>query len=256
MTTAEIANRILRAYETRVPIDPVRTDVKGLAAAYAVQRATYEVWVGAGRKPAGHKIGLTSKAVQEQLGVHDPDFGALFSDMVLQSGAVIEPRAVLQPRIEPEVAFLLKADLAGDDLTPDAVMAATDYVVPAVEICGSRIKGWDIRLEDTISDNASSGLVVLGSRKQKPKLADLAEIAVQVQLNEVTVADGRGAACLGSPANAVAWLARALTRLGHGLHAGDLIMSGAMAKMMPAEPGNRFDVDFGTFGSISLDFAK
>ena len=166
MTTAEIAKRILRAYETRIPIDPVRMDVSGLAAAYAVQRATYDVWVGAGRKPVGHKIGLTSKAVQEQLGVHEPDYGALFADMVLQSGAVIEPRAVLQPRIEPEVAFLLKADLAGENLTPDAVMAATDYVVPAVEICGSRIKGWDIRLEDTIADNASSGLVVLGSKKK------------------------------------------------------------------------------------------
>jgi 2-keto-4-pentenoate hydratase len=135
-------------------------------------------------------------------------------------------------------------------------MAATDYVVPAVEICGSRIKAWDIRLEDTIADNASSGLVVLGSQRQNPNLADLAEIAVQVRLNEVTVAEGRGAACLGNPANAVAWLAGALTRLGHGLHAGDLVMSGAMAKMMPAEPGSRFDVDFGAFGSVSLGFAK
>jgi 2-keto-4-pentenoate hydratase len=256
MITADVAKRILRAYQTRVPIDPVRTDVSGLAAAYAVQRVTYDAWVQAGRKPAGHKIGLTSKAVQEQLGVHEPDYGILFTDMVLQSGALIEPRAVLQPRVEPEVAFLLKADLAGENLTPDAVMAATDYVVPAVEICGSRIKAWDIRLEDTIADNASSGLVVLGSQRQKPNLADLAEIAVQVRLNEVTVAEGRGAACLGNPANAVAWLAGALTRLGHGLRAGDLVMSGAMAKMMPAEPGSRFDVDFGAFGSVSLGFAK
>src|SRR5215469_13251591 len=105
MTTAEIAKRILRAYETRIPIDPVRTDVSGLAAAYAVQRATYDVWVAAGRKPAGHKIGLTSKAVQEQLSVHEPDYGTLFADMVLQTGAVIERLTVLQPRIEPEVAF-------------------------------------------------------------------------------------------------------------------------------------------------------
>jgi 2-keto-4-pentenoate hydratase len=256
MTTADVAHRILQAYETGIPIAPVRAEVPGLAAAYAVQRATYDIWLKAGRKPAGHKIGLTSKAVQEQLGVGEPDYGTLFGDMILESGARIDANAVLQPRIEPEVAFVLKADLSGEDVTPEAVIAATDHVVPAVEVCGSRIKGWDIRLEDTIADNASSGLVVLGGQKWKPVLADLAAIAVQVRLNDTISAEGHGAACLGNPANAVAWLAGALTRLGHGLRAGDVVMSGAMAKMMPAEAGNRFAVDFGAFGSVSLSFEK
>jgi 2-keto-4-pentenoate hydratase len=254
MSAAEIANRILKAYESGVPIAPVRTEISGLAAAYAVQRATFDAWVKAGRKPAGHKIGLTSKAVQEQLGVHEPDFGALFSDMILENGAHIGPRAVLQPRVEPEVAFVLKTDLVGENLSADQVITATDYVVPAVEVCGSRIKAWDIRFEDTVADNASSGLVVLGNRKWKPALAELANLQVQVRLNGSVNAEGRGVACMGNPANAVAWLAGALTRLGDRLRAGDVIMSGAMAKMVAAEVGSSFDADFGAFGSVSLHF--
>jgi 2-keto-4-pentenoate hydratase len=256
MSAAEIANRILEVYESGVPIAPVRTEVSGLAAAYAVQRATFDAWVKAGRKPAGHKIGLTSRAVQEQLGVHEPDYGVLFSDIILENGAHIDPRAVLQPRVEPEVAFVLKTDLVGENLTADQVVAATDYVVPAVEVCGSRIKGWDIRFEDTVADNASSGLVVLGSRKWKPDLAQLADLHVKVRLNGTINAEGRGAACLGNPANAVAWLAGALTRLGDRLRAGDVIMSGAMAKMVAAEVGSSFDADFGAFGSVSLHFDR
>jgi 2-keto-4-pentenoate hydratase len=256
MSTIDIAKRILRAYDTGEPIAPVRSEVSGLTAAYAVQRATYDAWVAAGRKLAGHKIGLTSKAIQEQLGVHEPDYGTLFGDMILDNKAAIAARAVIQPRIEPEVAFVLKADLVGENITAEQVIAATDYVVPAVEICGSRIQGWDIRFEDTIADNASSGLVVLGNKKHKPVLAELADVAVQVKLGDKVCSEGRGAACLGNPANAVAWLAAALTRLGHGLRAGDLIMSGAMAKMVPAEKGNAFDVDFGAFGAVSLSFDR
>jgi 2-keto-4-pentenoate hydratase len=254
MSAAEIANRILKAYESGVPIAPVRTEISGLAAAYGVQRATFDAWVKAGRKPVGHKIGLTSKAVQEQLGVHEPDFGALFSDMILENGAHIGPRAVLQPRVEPEVAFVLKTDLVGENLSADQVITATDYVVPAVEVCGSRIKAWDIRFEDTVADNASSGLVVLGGRKWKPASAELADIQVRVRLNGSVNAEGRGVACMGNPANAVAWLAGALTRLGDRLRAGDVIMSGAMAKMVAAEVGSSFDADFGAFGSVSLHF--
>lgn len=256
MTTIEIANRILRAYETGEPIAPVRGEVSGLAAAYAVQRATFDAWVKAGRRPAGHKIGLTSKAVQDQLGVNEPDYGTLFGDMILESGAQIAPRAVLQPRVEPEVAFVLKADLEGRDVTAEDVIAATDYVVPAVEVCGSRIRGWDIRFEDTIADNASSGLVVLGTTRHKPVHDHLAEIAVQVRSGKTICAEGKGAACLGNPANAVAWLAVALTGHGQRLHAGDVVMSGAMAKMVPAEQGRDFTVDFGAFGAVALGFGQ
>ena len=176
--------------------------------------------------------------------------------MILENGAHIGPRAVLQPRVEPEVAFVLKTDLFGENLTADQVVTATDYVVPAVEVCGSRIKAWDIRFEDTVADNASSGLVVLGGQKWKPALAELANLQVQVRLNGSVNAEGRGVACMGNPANAVAWLAGALTRLGDRLRAGDVVMSGAMAKMVAAEVGSSFDADFGAFGSVSLYFDR
>lgn len=254
--SGEIARRILNAYETRQPIAPVRGEITGLAGAYAVQRATVQIWQESGRTIVGQKIGLTSKPVQTQLGVDEPDFGTLFSDMVLESGAAVENGRVMQPRIEAEIAFVLKADLHGERISPEAVIAATDYVCPAIEICGSRIARWDIKIEDTIADNASSGLVVLGSMRRKPVLADLAAVAMTLTHNGTVAGEGRGAACLGNPAIAVAWLAEALTRFGGGLKAGDLVMSGALSKMLSASPGDEFRADFGDFGFASVSFAK
>jgi 2-keto-4-pentenoate hydratase len=251
-----IARRILQAYETRQPIGPVRGEITGVSEAYAVQQAALQIWHERGRIVAGHKIGLTSKPVQTQLGVDEPDFGTLFSDMILESGALVELERVLQPRVEAEIAFVLKSDLYGDRISPDAVVAATDYVCPAIEICGSRIAGWDIKIEDTIADNASSGLVVLGSTRHKPVLADLAAVAMKITQNRAVAGEGQGAACLGNPAIAVAWLAEALTRFGGGLKAGELVMSGALSKMLSAAPGDEFRADFGAMGSVSVDFAK
>jgi 2-keto-4-pentenoate hydratase len=253
----EIAERILAAYADGRAIAPVRGEITGVAAAYEVQRRTVDRWLRQGRKLAGHKIGLTSPAVQTQLGVDEPDFGALFADMVLRDGATVAPGRVLQPRIEGEIAFVLKADLAPDDsgrITPAAVIAATDYVTPAIEICGSRIANWDIRIEDTIADNASSGLIVLSEQRHAPSLAALERVAMQVRLDGAVAAEGNGAACLGNPANAVAWLGEALARFGTTLRAGDIVMSGALAKMLPAQPGSRFVADFGDFGRVSVAF--
>lgn len=251
---SEIAQRILRAYSDHTPIEPVRGEIKGVAAAYAVQQAAVDIWKRRGRKIAGQKIGLTSAAVQDQLGVKEPDFGTLFADMILEDGATVAPGAVLQPRIEAEIAFILKSDLRGAKITPDEVIAATDYVCPAIEICGSRIAHWDIKIEDTIADNASSGLVVVGSRRTKPVLAGLADAEMSISHNGAPAGSGRGQACLGNPAIAVAWLAEALTRFGDGLRAGDLVMSGALAKMIAAQPGDKFAVDFGALGSVSVTF--
>jgi 2-keto-4-pentenoate hydratase len=252
-----IAERILAAYASRRPIPPIRGDVHGVPAAYEVQRRTVQSWLGQGRKPAGHKIGLTSEAVQTQLGVSEPDFGALFTDMVLHDGAVVTAGRVLQPRIEGEIAFVLKSDLTPDasgSISPASVIAATDYVTPAIEICGSRIANWDIRIEDTIADNASSGLIVLSERRNAPTLASLERVAMTVRLDDAIAVEGIGAACLGNPANAVAWLGEALARFGARLRAGDVVMSGALAKMLPANSGNRFTADFGDFGSVSVKF--
>jgi 2-keto-4-pentenoate hydratase len=252
--TSEIARRILRAYSDHMPIEPVRGEIKGVAAAYAVQLAAIDIWKGRGRKIAGQKIGLTSAAVQDQLGVKEPDFGALFADMILDDGATVPPGAVLQPRIEGEVAFILKSDLRGAKITPEEVIRATDYVCPAIEICGSRIARWDIKIEDTIADNASSGLVVVGRKHTKPVLANLADAEMSIRHNGTPAGSGRGQACLGNPAIAVAWLAEALTRFGEGLRAGDLVMSGSLAKMIAAAPGDKFAVDFGALGSVSVTF--
>jgi 2-keto-4-pentenoate hydratase len=255
--TEQIAQRILAAYASGQPIPPIRGEIEGVAEAYAIQRATIEHWLHEGRTLTGHKIGLTSKAVQAQLGVGEPDFGALFTDMVLRDGASVASAAVLQPRIEGEIAFVLKADLAGDKagrITPEDVIAATNYVTPAIEICGSRIAKWDIRIEDTIADDASSGLIVLSSRRNEPTLDMLAATAMTMRQNGAVAAEGRGEACLGNPAIAVAWLGEALLRFGTGLRAGDVVMSGALAKMLSAEPGSRFDADFGAFGSVSVAF--
>ncbi|HUB96592.1 MAG TPA: fumarylacetoacetate hydrolase family protein [Stellaceae bacterium] len=260
MTDASaIAERLLEAYRTGAPIAPLRGEVKGVAEAYAVQRATIERWLRQGRRLAGHKIGLTSKVVQAQLGVDEPDFGALFADMVVEDGATVPWARVLQPRIEGEIAFVLKSDLDGDGagrITPQDVIAATRYVTPAIEICGSRIAKWDIRIEDTIADDASSGLIVLSSRRNEASLDRLAAVAMTMRQNGDVAADGRGEACLGNPAIAVAWLGEALLRFGTKLRAGDIVMSGALAKMLTAEPGSRFAADFGAFGSVSVAFSQ
>ncbi len=253
-----IARRLLEVYRSGTPIAPIRTEISGVDLAYAVQRATVETWLAQGRKLVGHKIGLTSPAVQAQLGVDQPDFGALFADMVLENGATVPRGRVLQPRIEGEIAFVLKADLDGDHagrIAPGQVIAATEYVTPAIEICGSRIANWDIRIEDTIADDASSGLIVLSGQRSKPDFAALAAVAMAIHHNDGAPLEGRGEACLGNPANAVAWLGEALLRHGSKLRAGDIVMSGALAKMLPAEPGSRFTAEFGAWGRVSVAFA-
>ncbi len=254
--TSALAQRLLEFYSTRQPIAPLRGEISGVDAAYDVQRETVRLWLARGRTIAGRKIGLTAKAVQAQLGVDEPDFGTLFSDMILADGASLDAHATMQPRIEGEIAFVLRSDLRGTQITPEQVIAATDHVCPAIEICDSRIAGWDIRIEDTIADNASSGFIVLGATKAKANLPEIAAVALSLRHNGAIAAEGRGEACLGNPAIAVAWLGEALTRFGDGLHAGDVVMSGALAKMLPAAPGDQFTAEFGTMGTVSIAFAK
>jgi len=253
---SETCQSILEAYETGKPIAPVRDRIHGVSDAYAVQQASVDVWLKRGRKIAGQKIGLTSKAVQTQLGVDEPDFGVLFADMIVDDGAEVARGRVLQPRIEGELAFVLKSDLSGERISAQDVIKATDYVSPAIEICGSRIAGWDIRIADTISDNASAGLIVLGKTRVKPVLEDLPGVPMAIQHNGTTAAEGRGEACLGNPALAVAWLGQTLTRFGRGLRAGDVVMSGALAKMVAAESGSNFAVDFGNLGTVRVQFGR
>jgi 2-keto-4-pentenoate hydratase len=251
-TTAE---RIIAAYKGEA-IPPVRESLETVPNAYAVQQATVRLWLSQGRRIVGRKIGLTSKAVQSQLGVDEPDFGVIFEDMVVENGGVVAAGSVKQPRVEAEIAFVLGSDLDRANISAEDVMAATSYVCPALEICGSRIQKWDIKIADTIADNASAGMIVLGKSAGKLKLDELPAVQVRLSQNGAVAQEGRGAACLGNPAIAVAWLAETLARFGEGLKAGDIVMSGALAAMLPASPGDRFEADFGSFGSVAVSFAK
>lgn len=251
------ADRLAAAAASRVPCPPVR-DLIGTddtAAAYAVQEITTARALVAGRRIVGRKIGLTSIAVQRQLGVDQPDYGALFADMARGEGEEIAFADLMQPKIEAEIAFVLGRDLAGDDLTVVDLMRAIDFALPALEIVGSRIANWDIRLTDTIADNASSSLYVLGSRPRRlgefePRLAAMA----MTRAGE-TVSQGSGAACMGSPLNAALWLARVMARMATPLRAGDLILSGALGPMVPVQPGDCFDATIDGLGSVRAEFS-
>ncbi|MFI6585980.1 2-keto-4-pentenoate hydratase [Embleya sp. NPDC050493] len=250
------AERLLAAAETGRPCAPVR-DLIGpddLAAAYAVQRRVVDDRLARGARVVGRKIGLTSAAVQRQLGVDQPDFGVLFDDMGYAVGDVVPYRAVLQPRVEAEIAFVLGADLADGPLDRAHVHDAIDHAVAALEICGSRVADWDIRFADTVADNASSGAYVLGTvRKSLGELVPR-EVAMTMTIGGDVVSTGTGTACLGDPVEAVAWLARQARDLGDPLRAGQLVLSGALGPMRPVVPGDTVRADITGLGTVAIDF--
>jgi 2-keto-4-pentenoate hydratase len=248
------AARLVEAHDDKRSIPPLRAELADIPTAYAVQRETIRTWTTRGRRKSGRKIGLTSVAVQKQLGVDEPDYGTLFADMIVASGTCLERGRLISPRVEPELAFVLKKDLGGSDVSLQDVMDATDYICPALEICDSRIQNWDISIIDTIADNASCGLIVLGTDRRPAVLDELPAYRVDLLKNGSRVESGEGVACLGNPAEAVAWLARAMTRLGDGLSAGDVIMSGSLTKMVAAEPGDSFAAIFEGFAPVSISF--
>ncbi|MFE5333992.1 2-keto-4-pentenoate hydratase [Embleya sp. NPDC056575] len=250
------AERLLDAAATGVACAPVR-DVIGpgdLAAAYAVQRRIVDDRLARGARIVGRKIGLTSTAVQRQLGVDRPDFGVLFDDMGHADGDVIPYRAVLQPRVEAEVAFVLGADLADGPLDLAQVRGAIDHAVAALEICGSRVRDWDIRFADTVADNASSGAYVLGTVRGSLDEFVPREVRMSMTVGGEVVSTGTGAACLGDPIEAVAWLARQARDLGDPLRAGQLVLSGALGPMHPVAPGDSVRADITGLGTVAIDF--
>jgi 2-keto-4-pentenoate hydratase len=254
---ARVAARLRVAQESGTPIAPVRDELApgGVDAAYAVQEANTRHALAHGRRLVGRKIGLTSKAVQEQLGVDSPDFGMLFDDMSLRDGAVVEAGEVLQPKAEAEMAFVMSRDLDDPDLTLDDLIAAVEYVLPAIEIVGSRIRDWNIKLLDTIADNASCGLFVLGATPRTLHGLELLSCAMEMQRDGERVSTGTGAACLGNPLNAALWLARTIARVGRPLQAGDIVMSGALGPMVAVVPGNTIEARIEGLGSVRAAFA-
>ncbi|MEV1002482.1 fumarylacetoacetate hydrolase family protein [Nonomuraea sp. NPDC050202] len=249
------AARLLAAHASGRPCEPVRDLVDGLEAAYAVQSLLTERWLGEGRRLTGRKIGLTSKAVQEQLGVRSPDFGALFADMAVPDGAEIPAGAVLQPRAEAEVALVLERDLPHERHTVADVIAATAFALPAIEVVGSRIRDWDITLADTVADNASSGLYVLGTRPVLLREVDLRMAGMVIERRGEQVSTGVGAACLGHPLHAAVWLADTLAALGQPLRAGDTVLTGALGPVVPVRPGDVLEARIDGLGDVRAAFA-
>ena len=255
---AQAAERLRSAAAAGVPVAPVR-DLIGstdIAAAYAVQNANIAAAVAAGRTVVGRKIGLTSKAVQQQIGVDTPDFGWLLDDMAYPDGATIPAATVLQPKVEGEIAFVLGKDLADGDLDPEQIRDAIDHAVAAIEVCGSRVADWDITFGDTVADNASSGVYVLGSTPLSLRDFDPVAVEMSMVVDGVEVSSGNGAACLGDPLNAVAWLARYARDFGEPLRAGQVLLSGALGPMYAVSPGNEVVVSLSTLGTVSAHFSN
>ena len=258
----QAAQRLLDADSTRTPCAPVR-DLLGrddVDRAYAVQRLLRASSEADGRRVSGHKIGLTSPRVQAQLGVDRPDFGVLHADMEV-SGTVDTGR-LLQPRIEAEVAVVLGRDLDGlsPDDAPGRVAGAVASVVAALEIVDSRIAGWDISFADTVADNASSGLYVLGERKDPSVFGDdlgagLAALTMTMTRDGEAVSSGTGADCLGSPLAALTWLALTAARLGDPLRAGEIVLTGALGPMVPVTGGDTFHARVEGLGEVGVAFS-
>ncbi len=250
------AGRLRDAARAGEPCEPVR-DLLGttdVALAYEVQQALTRDRLAAGARIAGRKIGITSLAVQRQVGVDQPDFGVLFDDMLCPESEPISMNRLIQPKAEAEIAFVLAADLDAEALAGGRLETAVDHVLPALEIVDSRIRNWDITITDTVADNASSGLFVLGGRATR--LADVDPVTVTMALTKdgATVSTGSGADCLGDPMNALAWLARTCCDYGSPLRAGDVILSGALGPMVTVEAGTRLVASLSQLGTVSAEF--
>lgn len=252
------ADALDAAFRSGTPIAPLRNDhpTGDADLAYAIQEANTARWLGEGRRLSGRKIGLTSKAVQKQLGVGEPDFGMLFADMAFGDGEEMPWHRLHQARCEAEVALVLERDLGGEQITLPDLIRATAYALPAIEIVGSRIAKWDIRFFDTIADNASSGLYVLGTTPVRLDRLDLRLAGMVMERRGELVSVGAGAACLGHPYNAALWLARTMVRVGRPLQAGDTILTGALGPMVGVEPGDVFEARIGSLGTVRAAFGQ
>jgi len=257
--------RLSTALATRVPCAPVRELIgtDDLAAAYAVQQGLVRQRLAAGATVVGRKIGATSKAVQDQLGVDQPDFGYLLDEMDVSDDALssggISMATLLQPRVEAEVAFRLSADIAPeseDEITLDAVRAAVEVALPALEIVDSRIAGWDIKFTDTVADCASSALYVVGSDGKTLDELSPVDVDMTLTINGEVRSSGNGAACLGDPLEALRWLAVQCHRFGDPLRAGQVVLSGALGPFVPFAAGDRVEASISGFETLTAEFKE
>ena len=245
--------RLQTAARTRTACAPVR-DLLGADDAYAVQRALASAREAAGAHVVGHKIGLTSPAVQRQLGVDTPDYGLLFDDMAVAPGRPVDIARLIQPKIEAEVAFVLAGDIIDPDVTASSVRSAVAYAAPALEIVDSRIADWDITLVDTVADNASSGLFTLGPARVGLDSFEPVDTVMTMSVDGSPASSGTGAACLGNPLSALAWLARTAISNGTPLRAGHVVLSGALGPMVAVRPGAHVRAELSGLGSVEAIF--
>lgn len=256
-TIEQAALALRRAAECGTPIAPIRDVISagGVGAAYAVQEANTKHYLANGRRLVGRKIGLTSLAVQRQLGVDQPDYGMLFADMDVPEGIPVSLDQVIQPKVEAEIAIVIGRDLPHPDMTTAEMIRAVEYVVPAIEIVDSRVANWDIKIWDTIADNASSGLFVLGAVPRKLDGLDLRCCGMVMEVKGEPISVGAGIACLGSPITASLWLAQVMARSGRPLLEGDVILSGALGPMAGVARGDAVEARINGVGTVRAAFA-
>lgn len=249
-------DELYQALIDRKAVDPLtdRETAITIEDAYRIQLRMIQRRVDAGETVIGKKIGVTSKIVMEMLKVNQPDFGQITSGMVFNEGDSLRADSMIAPKAEAEVAFVLKADLIGPGITAADVLRATDFVMPCFEIVDSRIKDWKIKIQDTVADNASCGVLTLGGVRKSPRNIDLALAGMVLEKNGEIISTSTGAAVQGSPVNSVAWLANTLGRLGIPLKAGEVILSGSQSPLVPVKAGDSFVCSVGGLGSCSVRF--
>nr|WP_319565570.1 2-oxopent-4-enoate hydratase [uncultured Rhodoferax sp.] len=252
----ELGDQLYDAQMNRTPVDPLTTRYGDISIedAYGIQQRVVARRLSAGEKIVGKKIGVTSKAVMNMLGVQQPDFGHMLDGMIFGDGDAIQASTLIQPKAEGEIAFVLKKDLVGPGISAADVLAATEGVMACFEIVDSRIRDWKIKIQDTVADNASCGVFVLGDRMVDARDVDLRNCGMVLEKNGEIVVTGAGAATMGSPVNAVVWLANTLGRLGIPLKAGEIILSGALGAMVPVQAGDNLRVTIGGIGTCAVRF--
>jgi 2-oxopent-4-enoate hydratase len=254
----ELADELWEADRAAKPVAPLTDRHPDLVIedAYAIQTVNIERRIAAGQRVIGRKVGLTSKPMQDLLGVDEPDFGVLTDEMIVEDGDLIALSRLVQPRVEAELAFVMARDLAGPGVSTPTALDAIAGALPAVEVVDSRVADWKIKLVDTVADNASSGLLVVGGRMRPVTELDLRLLGVVVSRNGEVIDTGAGAAALGNPARCVAWLANKLGSFGEGLKAGDIVLPGAVHKMVPVQPGDVFRAEFAHLGPVTVRFSS
>lgn len=243
----------LMARKTLAPLTSRHAEIS-IEDAYRIQQQMIARRLAKGARVVGKKIGVTSRAVMNMLGVGQPDFGYVLDDMIYSEGQSVSMDTLIQPRAEGEIAFVLKKDLIGPGVTNAAVLAATEGVITCFEIVDSRIHDWKIKIQDTVADNASCGVMVLGDRLVDPRKIDLNTCGMVIEKNGEVIATGAGAATMGSPVTAIAWLANTLGRLGIPLKAGEVVLSGSLAALIPVTTGDNLRATVGGIGSCSVRF--